>query len=187
MTCGETYHIYNHANGNENLFLEEENYRYFLQQCRKYVIPIADMYAYCLLPNHFHFLMQMKGGLSVPENKTVEVYLSKQFSNFFNSYTKSFNTRIKRRGSLFEKNFERRQVTSPEQWQRTFLYINLNAQKHNMGDYRQWKWCSYSAFLHLDKPSVVARDAALEYFGSFENILYCMEQKKEDLLNEEWG
>ena len=39
------YHIYNHANGNENLFLENDNYRYFLQQYEKHIQPVADTLA----------------------------------------------------------------------------------------------------------------------------------------------
>jgi REP element-mobilizing transposase RayT len=54
------YHVYQHANGFENLFKEEENYRYFLQQWSKYISPIADTYAYCLMPNHIHFLIRIK-------------------------------------------------------------------------------------------------------------------------------
>lgn len=183
MSPGETYHIYNHANGSENLFLEEENYRYFLQQFRKHVLPAVDMYAYCLLPNHFHLLLGIKAPATTD---TANKSLSRRFSNFFNSYTKSFNARYGRRGSLFEKNFERKLMTSSEQWQNTFLYINLNAQKHKLGDYRTWKWSSYSAFNHFDKPSLVARLEVLEYFGSAENILDCMERKKEDILNMEF-
>jgi hypothetical protein len=44
-------HIYNHANGNENLFRGPEDYRYFLQQHQKYISPFADTLAWCLMPN----------------------------------------------------------------------------------------------------------------------------------------
>ncbi len=37
MEPNQSYHIYNHANGTENIFLEEENYRFFLQQYEKYL------------------------------------------------------------------------------------------------------------------------------------------------------
>ena len=60
MIPGTTYHIYNHANGRENLFREDDNYRFFLKQYRKYVNPVADTFAYNLLPNHFHFLLRIK-------------------------------------------------------------------------------------------------------------------------------
>ena len=54
------YHIISRANGNEKLFLTDDNYRFFLQRYDKYISPIADTFAYALLPNHFHFLIQVK-------------------------------------------------------------------------------------------------------------------------------
>ncbi len=54
------YHIYNHAIGSENLFRSDENYYYFLKKYALHISPIADTYAYCLLPNHFHLLIQIK-------------------------------------------------------------------------------------------------------------------------------
>lgn len=54
------YHIFNHANGSENLFRSDENYRYFLQQWGKYIEAVAGTYAYCLMPNHIHFLIRTR-------------------------------------------------------------------------------------------------------------------------------
>jgi REP element-mobilizing transposase RayT len=54
------FHIYNHANGADNLFTKEENYDYFLQKVVKHLVPICDIYSYCLLPNHFHLLVRIK-------------------------------------------------------------------------------------------------------------------------------
>jgi hypothetical protein len=70
------YHIYNHANGNENLFVEGDNYKWFLRQYHTYISPIADTYAYCLMPNHFHFLIKLKSSKellqSFPKFETLE-------------------------------------------------------------------------------------------------------------------
>jgi len=54
------YHIYNRANGNEKLFLSDENYLFFLRKFAEYISPICNTYCYCLMPNHFHFLMEIK-------------------------------------------------------------------------------------------------------------------------------
>ncbi|HNV95189.1 MAG TPA: hypothetical protein PKG63_01845 [Bacteroidales bacterium] len=54
------YHIYNHANGFENIFNEERNYYFFLEKYQFYISPIADTLAYCLMPNHFHLLIKIK-------------------------------------------------------------------------------------------------------------------------------
>jgi len=55
-----SYHIFNHANGFENIFKENENFRYFLEKYSLYISPIAETYAYCLLPNHFHLVVRMR-------------------------------------------------------------------------------------------------------------------------------
>jgi len=55
-----SYHIYNHANGFENVFNERENYRFFLEKYQEYIGPVAETYAYCLLPNHFHLVVRMR-------------------------------------------------------------------------------------------------------------------------------
>jgi REP element-mobilizing transposase RayT len=55
-----SYHIFNHANGFENVFREAENYRYFLEKYRLYISPIAETYAWCLMPNHFHLVVRIR-------------------------------------------------------------------------------------------------------------------------------
>jgi len=57
---GSYYHIYNRANGFHNLFFKKENYRYFLEKYARYTNQYIDTFAYCLLPNHFHFLIRPK-------------------------------------------------------------------------------------------------------------------------------
>jgi len=55
-----TYHIYNHANGFENVFREAENYRFFMAKYQLHIWPIAETYAYCLMPNHFHLVVRIR-------------------------------------------------------------------------------------------------------------------------------
>ena len=60
MIPGSTYHLYNHANGRENLFVETKNYYFFLEKLSFHVLPVAEIYAYCLMPNHFHMLIKIR-------------------------------------------------------------------------------------------------------------------------------
>jgi putative transposase len=96
------YHIYNRANGLENLFVEAENYRFFLEKYKLYISPIADTYAFCLIPNHFHAMVRLKKNDAI-DFKLIDVkhqnldginlyskVISHQFSRFFSSYTQSF-------------------------------------------------------------------------------------------------
>lgn len=54
------YHIYNRGINGENLFVQEKNYYFFLNQWKKYLSPYFDVFAYCLMPNHFHFLVRVR-------------------------------------------------------------------------------------------------------------------------------
>lgn len=74
------YHIFNHANGFENIFKIEANFLYFLEKYRLYISPIAETYAYCLMPNHFHLVVRMR------KRETIEalIRINNDPSNRFN-------------------------------------------------------------------------------------------------------
>ncbi len=95
LIAGQTYHIYNKAIGYERLFVTDTDYFYFLKKMSRYLLPIAHVIAYCLIPNHFHLLVNLKDKDEVLPDLTDKIelnnYISRTFSNFFNSYTKSFN------------------------------------------------------------------------------------------------
>jgi len=57
---GKYFHIYNRGINRCNLFAENKNYEYFLNLYDKYISEIAQTYAWVLMPNHFHFLVQIK-------------------------------------------------------------------------------------------------------------------------------
>ncbi|UCS91855.1 transposase [Echinicola marina] len=188
MEPGQSYHIYNHANGSEDIFREEENYRFFMQQYAKYLGDVVDTCAYCLLPNHFHFLLGVRSKEELektfPKFETLEKLVSKQFSNFFSSYTQSFNKVYERKGSLFLKNFKRKPILTASQWQETFLYIHLNPVKHGFStSVIDWKWSSWHAYKHLEKKSLLERTYYMNFFDGMSHVNDMMEIKRESILN----
>ncbi|MGE0590807.1 MAG: transposase [Cyclobacteriaceae bacterium] len=137
MTPGKTYHIYNHGNAEDNLFRSEENYRYFLQKYGEYISPVAFTYAFCLMPNHFHFLVKIKEELQAGNpisGSKGEKHIIQTFSNFFNAYTKAFNKMYSRRGKLFLTPFKRKEVTNNQQLVNTWKYVHYNAVHHRFVD-----------------------------------------------------
>jgi len=60
LESGRYYHIYNRGINGCDLFTEEDNYHHFLNLYEKYIDPIADTFAWVLMPNHFHFLVRIK-------------------------------------------------------------------------------------------------------------------------------
>jgi putative transposase len=162
-----SYHIFNHANGFENVFRETENYRYFLEKYRLYITPIAETYAWCLMPNHFHLvvrirkrealekILQNNNNFSKVSNfgkansnigdSQIEKYLSKQFANLFSCYTQSFNKVYGRMGSLFIKNFKREPITDKEYFLNAIVYTHRNPIHHGFSKrYEDWPYSSFN-------------------------------------------
>jgi hypothetical protein len=153
---GRYYHIYNRGNNRGNLFLEERNYHHFLKLYARYVAPVADTYAYCLLKNHFHVLVRIKAVVEQDQpGKTLNP--SQQFGNLFNAY--------RRTGSLFEHPFERIEVTSEQYLLRLITYFHHNPQTHGLiADFRDWPYSSYHALCDT-RPTRLCRAEVLAWFG----------------------
>lgn len=171
------YHIYNRANGSEKLFLSEENYRYFLQKYEEYISPIADTFCYCLLPNHFHFLLrirkeeELKSLEAFPKFETFEKLLSKQFSNFFSAYTQAFNKHHGRMGSLFMKNFNRKAVKDEAYFKKLVHYIHYNPVEAGCCENpKSWKHSSYP-ILTTNQATFLKRSELIDWFGDLDNFV----------------
>jgi REP element-mobilizing transposase RayT len=180
LQMGLYYHIFNRGTNGENIFREERNYHFFLQRYAKYIEPVAYTYAYCLLKNHFHFLVRIKTeeeqkrdfetlNETLKVSKTFRVFRvlepSQQFSNFFNAYAKAFNKTYGRTGSLFEHPFGRIEVDSDAYFLQLIAYIHQNPQKHGfVGDFRDWPFSSYHTLLST-KQTRLQREEVLDWFG----------------------
>jgi putative transposase len=156
------YHVYNRGNNQQNLFLEERNYTYFLSLYAKHVEPIAETFAYCLMPNHFHVLVKVRDLSALPPGQASP---SKHFSNLFNAYSKSINKAQARTGSLFQKRFGRIPVKSDRYFAALVRYIHRNPQTHGFTtDFRQYPHSSYASLLS-SQPTRLQRRAVLDWFG----------------------
>ncbi len=182
---GEVYHLYNHANGSENLFRSDENYHYFLRKYAEYIYPIADTYAYCLMPNHFHLMVKIRSEDVVLEflqlkRPTLQGFetlggfsnaISKQFSHFFNGYTQAYNKMYNRKGSLFMPNFKRKVITNDQYFTQLIVYIHLNPVKHGFcKGLFDWVHSSIHSYASV-KTSKLNRVYLEEWFGNKELLL----------------
>lgn len=176
---GKFYHIYNRGNNSIDLFYDSDSYYHFLRLYEKYMEPVVETYAWCLLRNHFHLLVYIKMDSEIDVTKleysTIEkpkiISGSKQFSHFFNAYTQAINKRFNRTGSLFEKSFSRKLVTSDSYFQKLIYYIHNNPVHHgfckNINDY---PWSSYGSIVS-EKPTKIKRKEVIEAFDDLENFI----------------
>jgi len=169
---GCIYHIYNHAVGNDKLFLSEDNYHFFLRRHQHFIVPVADTYSYCLMSNHLHLLVEIKSEIALPENSKYSKgqFISKQFSNLFSSYSQAFNKQQNRMGNLFISNFKRKKIDSDEYLTRTIQYIHNNPVKHGVVKCpSKWKFSSYNSLVS-DRETFLRKEKVIEWFGNLEEF-----------------
>ncbi|MTK06073.1 MAG: hypothetical protein F8N38_05855 [Hungatella sp.] len=98
----------------------------------------------------------------------IEKFLSKQFANFFSSYTQSFNKMYQRMGSLFIKNFKREVISNKEHFINAVVYTHRNPIHHGFcSSFTGWGYSSYLEIANR-KSDVVAVEKTLGIFGSLE-------------------
>ena len=174
--AGNYYHLYNRGNNRENIFIEERNYNYFLKLVLKYIVPIADIYAYCLLKNHFHILLKIKVRNELPDKFKEEIHLP--FSHLFNDYSKSINNTYDRTGSLFQEHLQKNRVSDEDYLRQLIVYIHLNPVKHKFtNNFESYKHSSYRTYLSK-KETNIDRAYIFELFNGLENFIFYHDENK---------
>ena len=188
LDFGNYYHIYNRGNNGIDVFFENGNYEYFLKLYHQYIYPIAETYAWCLMKNHFHFFVYIRNEKEVLidslEYSTVDkprvIDPSKQFGHLFNAYTQAINKKHSRTGSLFEKPFERKRVTSEKYLQNLIYYIHHNPVHHGFTKtIQEYPWSSYGSIIS-DLPTKLSRVEVINIYGSKVNFIE-HHQREQDL------
>lgn len=182
LISGEYYHIYNRGSEKRNIFTQSRDFTRFLKtvfyyqfigpknsfskyQKNKidYLKPlskekIVELVCYCLMPNHFHFLVRQ-----LADNGT-----SKFMSQITNSYTKYFNTKYNRIGPLLQGAFKAVIIESDEQFMHVSRYIHLNPVVSNIVKMPQdYSWSSYKEFVNR-QGGICEPESILDLFPSSE-------------------
>jgi REP element-mobilizing transposase RayT len=185
------YHVYNRTNNQEKLFLSDENRLFFLRKYKEHLSAYLDTYCWCLLPNHFHFLVRVKShkqiaaiikakefnDRSLTEKKflenlcTISELAEHGFKRFFQSYSLAFNKVHQRKGNLFYKPFKRVVVDKEAHFTQAIIYIHANPVKHRIiKDFTTYQWSSWKSYLSV-APTDLLRDEVLDWFGNKEQFI----------------
>lgn len=73
LESGYFFHIYNRGINGCKVFENDDNRFFFLKKAKQYLLPVAEVYAYCLMPNHFHFLLYIKDDLDGFAKEQVQI------------------------------------------------------------------------------------------------------------------
>ncbi len=134
------YHIYNRGNNRQTIFFERDNYVYFLRLMKEHLITNAvDIVAYCLMPNHYHFLVYLR-----------DETLSDAMKSLSLSYTKAINKRFNRSGVLFQGRFQSIHVAQTDYLINLSRYIHFNPVKAGLVQQPgEWEFSSYLEYAGL--------------------------------------
>ncbi|MEP6684738.1 MAG: transposase [Parafilimonas sp.] len=177
------YHIYNHGNADDNIFKNEQNYTYFLKRYAFFINPVADTLAYCLLPNHFHFIIQVKTEEKINElykikkasagelnNQMSSDFINQQFSNLFNAYSKAFNKMHNRNGKLFRLPFKRKLLDSDSYLLKAIHYVHSNPVHHGfVKELHDWNYSSIHAY-ESERRTAIKKERVLMLFGGLKGF-----------------
>ncbi len=196
---GCTYHIYNRSIEGINLFCRDTDYTDFLDRFIKYCSPYFKTYAYCLIPNHFHFLVSVREKEEIRravknentkraddlinEKCTINEFMEDQIRRYFSGASLRYNHRYKRRGPLFSERFKRLEVNSHSKFQYLLCYIHHNPIHHHLCEvYGLWKYCSYQNYLS-ESNSIIAKSEVLNLLGGLDVFTELHEAFKLDMAS----
>lgn len=164
------YHIYNQGNNKQLIFHSDENYHYFLKLYRKFVLPHADLLAYCLMPNHFHFLVNTNLH-SIKTRKVGSLNLS-ELSNgirmLLSSYSLAINKQENKTGSQFRQKTQAKLLNIEEvNYPFTcFQYIHQNPLKAGLVERMEdWDFSSFKDYAKIRNGSLCNQDLAKNLIG----------------------
>lgn len=145
------YHIYNRGNNRERIFFEPENYLFFLKKIKEYLVPVADVLVYCLMPTHYHVVGRVKQISEISKiseildsSKPVHSSVSTAMMKLSVSYTKAINKRFQRVGVLFQGQFQAKPILTSAYLLNLCRYIHANPVKGGLvTDIAQWPYSNY--------------------------------------------
>lgn len=158
FVAGQVYHLYNRGVNRACIFRTAENYHYLLRQVKQLLAEIpATLFAYCLMPNHYHFVLRQDG----------DVPLSTFVGRLFQRYTQAYNGQEGRTGPLFAGRFRAILVDSDEYLIHLARYIHLNPVTAGLcREPGEWPYSNYLEWVGQRAGTLVDRTWVQHYFAT---------------------
>ncbi len=153
---GGIYHFTNQGHNRSDIYVEPPGFERFMDGLLSKVIgPPAGLLAYALMPNHFHLLIEVK----------TEAF-REMFRGFLISYSKSFNARHERVGSLYRGRYTAEPVADDTYLRTVSRYIHINPVKDGyVGQPDEWPYSSYGDYVGLNAHGLAEPERILALFG----------------------
>lgn len=181
LLSNHTYHIYNQGNRRQEIFYKQNDYLRFLTLTRKYILPYCNILSYCLMPNHFHFLIHTTEESISP--KKIGNIMSTQLSNGFrmlqSSYAQVVNTELGEYGSLFKQKAKAKLIDeTSDHLFHAFTYVHQNPLVAGLvTSVEEWEYSSYLDFEGLRNGTLCNIELAMQLLGLTSEELFAEVQK----------
>lgn len=155
---GATYHLVARGVRKNSIYLDEDDYAFFLSILKKVKDQVPfTLHAYCLMTNHYHLLLS-----------THDQEIWKIMQPIMHNYARTFNARHGFKGHVFESRYQSFLVEDERYFLEASRYIHLNPVRANMVDLPElYPYSSYSYYvLDVNKESIVDKDTLQSYFGN---------------------
>ena len=167
IVAEEIYHIYNQGNNRETIFYSHENYLEFLSLFRKFVFPFCKVLSYCLMPNHYHFLIFATKDSERPKilGNIETCELSNGFRLLQSTYAKYINKERNRTGSLFKQKAQAKSMRDgDEHYEFTaFRYIHQNPLQANLvSNLENWPYSSFVDYEGLRNGTICDKELGFQ-------------------------
>lgn len=171
---GACYHIYNRGNGKENIFLDDDDFIFFILRLKQNLFPdnksrerlsllpenSFSLISYCLMPNHFHLLLK--------QNKSIPT--SKLLLRVCSSYSKYFNKKHNHIGHVFQDCFKQILIDDDLYLRWLTCYIHQNPKVAGLVvDLNKYRWSSYGEFLD-NRKELCEKEIILEQFKNIKEF-----------------
>jgi len=153
---GAAYHIINRGNNREPIFIDEEDHLLYLQLLKRYCEEFnVLLYAYVLMPNHLHLLLETPSGNIADFMKSLNT-----------CYTMRFNRKNGRVGHVFQGRYKSFIVDKDNYLLELSRYIHLNPVRAGIvKDPKDYRWSSYGDYIGKSK-GIVKKEFILSQFSS---------------------
>lgn len=153
------FHVFNRGVAKQPIFLDEQDYRHFLRRLQKLKSEKRfdhEIYAYVLMPNHFHLLLQTK-----------KTPLAKIMTSLLTSYSMYFNRKYQRVGPLFQNRFKSKLCDRDSYFLGASRYIHLNPIEAGIAtSLDEYPWSSYQEIFSNGGASIIHQDEILRLIGT---------------------
>ena len=158
---GALYHVIARGNNQQAIFSDRENYVTFLRYLREIKAKKQfHIYAYCLMPNHFHFLIEV--------NNT---HLSEIMQKLLMRYTIYHNRLHQKRGHLFQGRYKAFLCEKDSYLLELVRYIHLNFVRAKLAvTPGKWEWCGHHELGGHVEDALIEEDAVLKYFSGNKHV-----------------